>query len=136
MSPSRPPLVVLFDGGCPICRRTVRTLQRLDWLEQLQFADATDEEMRRRLAPALTLDEAMRQMNVVDGAGRLSGGFDAQLQIARRVPALWLFGALGALPGVRQIGSAVYRYIAAHRTRQGVCSDDLCSPAFRRGAGR
>ena len=115
-------------------RRTVRTLQRLDWLEQLQFADATDDEIRRRVAPALTLDEAMRQMNVVDGSGRLSGGFDAQLRIARRVPALWLLGVLGALPGVRQIGSAVYRYIAAHRKRQGVCSDDLCSPEFRRGA--
>ena len=132
MTASRPPLIVLFDGGCPICRRTVRTLRRLDWLERLQFADATDEEIRRRLAPALTLDEAMRQMNVVDGRGRLSGGFDAQLRIARRVPALWLFGVLGALPGVRQIGSAVYRYIAANRTRQGVCSDELCSPAFRR----
>ena len=136
MTSSRPPLIVLFDGGCPICRRTVRTLRRLDWLERLQFADATDEEIRRRLAPALTLDEAMRQMNVVDGRGRLSGGFDAQLRIARRVPALWLFGVLGALPGVCQIGSAVYRYIAAHRKRQGVCSDDLCSPAFRRGARR
>ena len=136
MTASRSSLIVLFDGGCPICRRTVRTLRRLDWFEQLQFADATDEEIRRRLAPALTLDEAMRQMNVVDGDGRLSGGFDAQLRIARRVPALWLFGVLGALPGVRQIGSAVYRYIAAHRTRQGVCSDDLCSPAFRRGAER
>jgi len=132
MTASRSSLIVLFDGGCPICRRTVRTLRRLDWLERLQFADATDEEIRRRLAPALTLDEAMRQMNVVDGRGRLSGGFDAQLRIARRVPALWLFGVLGALPGVRQIGSAVYRYIAANRTRQGVCSDELCSPAFRR----
>jgi len=134
MTASRQALIVLFDGGCPICRRTIRTLQRLDWLEQLQFADATDDEIRRRVAPALTLDEAMRQMNVVDGSGRLSGGFDAQLRIARRVPALWLLGVLGALPGVRQIGSAVYRYIAAHRKRQGVCSDDLCSPAFRRGA--
>ena len=130
------PLIVLFDGGCPICRRTVRTLRRLDWLGQLQFADATDDEIRRRIAPALTLDEAMRQMNVVDSHGRLSGGYDAQLRIGRRVPVLWLFGLLGALPGVRQIGSAVYRYIAAHRTRQGVCSDDLCSPQFRRGAQR
>ena len=74
MTASRSSLIVLFDGGCPICRRTVRTLQRLDWLEQLQFADATDDEIRRRVAPTLTLDEAMRQMNVVDGSGRLSGG--------------------------------------------------------------
>src|SRR5688572_8402205 len=102
------PLIVLFDGGCPICRRTVRQLRRLDWLDRLQFADATDADVRSRVAPSLTLDDAMRQMNVVDGAGRLSGGYDAQLRIARRVPLLVPFGLLGALPVVRQIGSAVY----------------------------
>jgi len=126
------PLIVLFDGGCPICRRTVRQLRRLDWLQQLQFADATNEQVRTRVAPSLSFDDAMRQMNVVDGRGGLAGGYDAQLRIARRVPLLVPFGLLGALPGIRQIGSAVYRYIAANRQRQGECSDELCSPAFRR----
>ena len=126
------PLIVLFDGGCPICRRTVRQLRRLDWLQQLQFADATNEQVRTRVAPSLSFDDAMHQMNVVDGRGGLAGGYDAQLRIARRVPLLVPFGLLGALPGIRQIGSAVYRYIAANRQRQGECSDELCSPAFRR----
>jgi len=126
------PLIVLFDGGCPICRRTVRQLRRLDWLQLLQFADATNEQVRTRVAPSLSFDDAMRQMNVVDGRGGLAGGYDAQLRIARRVPLLVPFGLLGALPGIRQIGSAVYRYIAANRQRQGECSDELCSPAFRR----
>ena len=130
------PLIVLFDGGCPICRRTVRQLRRLDWLQQLQFADATNEPVRQQVAPSLSFDDAMRQMNVVDGQGRLSGGYDAQLRIARRVPVLVPFGLLGALPGIHQIGSAVYRYIAANRQRQGECSDELCSPAFRRNTSR
>ena len=129
---ARSPLIVLFDGGCPICRRTVRQLRRLDWLQQLQFADATNEPVRKQVTPSLSLDEAMRQMNVVDGRGRLSGGYDAQLRIARRVPLLLPFGLLGGLPGIRQVGSAVYRYIAANRQRQGECSDELCSPPFRR----
>jgi predicted DCC family thiol-disulfide oxidoreductase YuxK len=134
MAASRGTLIVLFDGGCPVCRRTVRTLQRLDWLKRLQFADATNDDVRRQVAPSLTLDDAMRQMNVVDARGRLSGGYAAQLQIGRRVPVLWLPSLLGALPGIRQIGSAVYRHIAANRRRQGVCSDELCSPPFRRGS--
>jgi len=129
-SPS--PLIVLFDGGCPICRRTVRQLRRLDWLQQLQFADATNEPVRQRVAPSLTLEDAMRQMNVVDGGGAMAGGYDAGLRIARRVPLLVPFGLLGALPGIRQIGSAVYRSIAANRRRYGQCSDELCSPQFRK----
>jgi len=134
MASSPRTLIVLFDGGCPVCRRTVRTLRRLDWFEHLQFADATDESVRHRVAPSLTLDVAMRQMHVVDSRNRLYGGYAAQLQIGRRLPALWLTSVLGSLPGVKHIGSAVYRVIAANRRRQGVCSDELCSPQFRRGA--
>jgi len=129
----RSSLIVLFDGGCPICRRTVRTLRRIDWLDRLQFADATDPEIRDRIAPGLTDTAAMQQMNVVDGQGRRYGGYDAQLRIAREVPLLWPFSLTGWLPGVRQIGMAVYRFVAANRERRGHCTDELCSPAFRRG---
>jgi predicted DCC family thiol-disulfide oxidoreductase YuxK len=125
-------LIVLFDGGCPICRRTVRTLRRLDWLGRLQFADATVSETRERVAPGLTETEAMQQMTAVDRNGRRFGGYDAQLRIAREIPLLWPFRVVGGLPGVRQAGVKVYRRIAAHRRRSGRCTDDLCSPAFRR----
>ena len=125
-------LVVLFDGGCPICRRTVRTLQRIDWLGRLQFADAANPLNRDRVAPGLTEAAAMQQMYVVDGGGRRYGGYDAQLRIAREIPLLWPFRLVGNLPGVRQAGIAVYRTIAANRARRGVCSDELCSPPYRR----
>ena len=120
--PSVRSLVVLFDGGCPICRRTVRFMRRFDWRGRLQFADA----------PGLTEREAMQQMYVVDSRGRRFAGYDAQLRIAREVPLLWPFALVGWVPGLRHIGLAVYRYIAANRQRRGVCSDELCSPAFRR----
>jgi predicted DCC family thiol-disulfide oxidoreductase YuxK len=126
-------LIVLFDGGCPICRRTVRTLRRLDWFDRLQFADATVRENRDGVAPGLTEDDAMQQMYVVDQAGRRYAGYDAQLRIARELPLLWPFRLVGGLPGIRWLGIAVYRFVAANRQRRGKCSDDLCSPAFRKG---
>jgi predicted DCC family thiol-disulfide oxidoreductase YuxK len=130
-APSPPPLIVLFDGGCPVCRRTVRTLRRLDWLGRLRFADATNPDNRERIAPGLTEAAAMQQMNVVDADGRRYGGYDAQLRIAREVPLLWPFRLIGHLPGVRGAGMALYRYIAANRQRHGQCSDELCSPPYR-----
>jgi predicted DCC family thiol-disulfide oxidoreductase YuxK len=133
---STAPLVILFDGGCPICRRTVRTLRRLDWLGRLQFADATDPVIRERVAPGLTEAAAMQQMNLVDAEGRQYGGYDAQVRIAREVPLLWAFHLVGRLPGVRQLGMVIYRAIAANRQRYGQCSDELCSPAFRRSGTR
>jgi len=34
----------------------------------------------------------------------------------------------GSIPGVRQIGHAIYRRIAANRIRQGKCTDEFCVP--------
>jgi predicted DCC family thiol-disulfide oxidoreductase YuxK len=120
-------MVVLFDGGCPMCRRTVRRLHRLDWLNRLTFADGTDAERRERFAPGLTDAQIMREMWVVEPQRR-SGGYDAVLRIASAVPLLWPFAAVGILPGIRQIGRAIYRIIADRRTRSGRCTDEFCAP--------
>jgi predicted DCC family thiol-disulfide oxidoreductase YuxK len=133
-----PRLTVLFDGGCPMCRRTVRTLRRLDWLNRLQFADATDAERRARLAPGLTEADVLREIYVIDPPGRRGrpgapregggfGGYEGFLRIARVIPVMWPF-LVGGLPGIRQLGHAVYRRIAANRVRRGRCTDEFCVP--------
>ena len=126
MTPSG--LTVLFDGGCPLCRRTVRLLRRLDWRDRLRFVDATDADARARIAPGLTEAAVMVEMYVVDEQGARYPGFEGYLQIARVVPAMWLVGVIGRLPGFRALGHAVYRRIAAARVRRGRCTDDLCTP--------
>jgi len=123
-----PHLIVLFDGGCPVCRRTVRTLHRIDWLHRLQFADATDAQRRQRFAPGLTEAHVFVQMYVVDPTGRQFGGYDAVLRIARVIPLMWPFLVIGSLPGIRQLGHRLYRTIAANRVRNGRCTDEFCVP--------
>jgi predicted DCC family thiol-disulfide oxidoreductase YuxK len=120
-------MLVLFDGGCPMCRRTVRRLHRLDWLNRLTFADATDAERRERFAPGLSEEEVMREMWVIE-PNRRYGGFEALLRIARAVPLMWPLLFVGMLPGIRQIGRAIYKQIAANRKRQGRCTDEFCLP--------
>ena len=82
-------LVVLFDGGCPMCRRTVRRIRALDWRHRLRFVDATDAAARERIAPGLTEAAVLIQMYVVDQHGARYAGFEAALQISRVVPLLW-----------------------------------------------
>jgi predicted DCC family thiol-disulfide oxidoreductase YuxK len=120
-------MMVLFDGGCPMCRSTVRTLRRLDWFHRLAFADATDAGRRERLAPGLTEAEIMRELYVVDRRGRF-GGYDAVLRIARVVPLMWPLLIVGSLPGIRRLGRAAYRATAANRVRRGRCTDEFCKP--------
>ena len=121
-------LAVLFDGGCPVCRRTVRALHRLDWFGRLQFADATNAERRERLAPGLTEADVLREMYAIDAAGRPFGGYEGFLRIARVIPLMWPFLIVGGLPGIRQMGHAAYRRIAASRVRRGRCTDEFCAP--------
>ena len=110
-----------------MCRRTARRLHQLDWVRRLTFADGTDAERRERYAPGLTDDQIMREMWVIE-PGRRSGGYDAVLRISRVVPVLWPFFLFGSLPGVRQLGHAIYRSIAARRVREGRCTDEFCEP--------
>ena len=120
---------VLYDGGCPMCRRTVRVLRRLDWLNRLTFVDATDTAVRERIAPGLTEAQVLVEMYVVDQSGARAAGFAGYLWITRVVPLLWPMAVLGPLPGIRLLGDAVYRVIAANRVRRGRCTDDVCAVA-------
>jgi len=127
-----PSFTVLFDGGCPLCRRTVRALRGIDWLSRLQFVDGTDAAARERIAPGLTEAELLVEMYVVDARGRRYAGYEGYLQLALAMPLLWPFALVGRVPGIRQIGTAVYRVVAASRIRRGRCTDELCAPVVSR----
>jgi predicted DCC family thiol-disulfide oxidoreductase YuxK len=119
-----PHLTVLIDGDCPMCRRLARRLSRIDWLQRLAFEDATDAAVRERFAPGLNEQVALTAMHVVGPDGSRRSGFDGFLRIARVVPLLWLPGALGVLPGIRQLGRYIYRLVASNRTR---CTGAACA---------
>jgi len=125
---NRSGLVVLFDGGCPLCRRMVRQLKAIDWRHRLQFVDGTNSEARERIAPGLTEAAVLVEMYVVDATGARYAGYEGYLQIARVVPVMWPFWLFGRLPGIRALGHLAYRTIAANRVRRGRCTDDLCEP--------
>jgi predicted DCC family thiol-disulfide oxidoreductase YuxK len=118
------PRVVLYDGGCGLCDRTVLLLARLDVLRRLRFVDVNAgwPAISARY-PMLDAEACVEDMHViVDGAERGGGGalsvakgFDAYRSMAWVVPAAWPALPLLYLPGIAPIGRRVYRYVAAHR---------------------
>jgi predicted DCC family thiol-disulfide oxidoreductase YuxK len=123
-----PGFVVLFDGGCPLCRRTVRALSRLDWFGRLTFADASHDATRERYAQGLDRTAALSEMFVVDASGRRTPGFDGYLELSRGLPVLWVPRWIGLFPPVTWLGRRIYRQVAAKRARRGGCSDEVCAP--------
>lgn len=120
---------VFFDGECPLCRREIATLRRLDrGRGRVRFTDIAapgfdPSELGR------THDELMARIH-----GRLpDGSLVTGVEVFRRLYAAVGFGPLVAatrLPGFAQALDAAYALFARNRLRMtGRCNDASCAIA-------
>ncbi len=134
-SPNGFEVEVFFDGDCPLCRREIELLRKLDRhhhrvrFTDIQAAGFTPESV------GLTFSDLMRRIH-----GRLP---DGQLiegtEVFRRLYAAVGFRravAISRWPGVSHLLDAGYALFAKNRLRlTGRCTDEVCSgPALRAGS--
>ncbi len=126
--------IVLYDGVCPLCKKSVAILKRLDWLKRLSYHDARDLEHLPPSKVPLDPDRLMKEMHVLTPGGkRACAGFRAFRWIAGRLPALWLIWPLLFLPGAPWLGQKLYRWIAKNRFHLVPCHDGTCAVTTRAG---
>lgn len=119
--------VVLYDGDCAFCQKSVRILKSLDWLHRLKIQDARDTDNWPRTAIPLDLKRMLEEMHVVTpDRRRVYAGFSAFRWIAWRLPATLIIAPLLYLPGIPWLGNRVYRWIARHRYQLVPCSNGEC----------
>ena len=118
---------VLYDGDCPLCRRSIAILKKLDWLHKLDYVSARDETQTILRHPLIAGAPLLEEMHLLtpDGA-RLYHGFGAFRWMAWRLPALWLIAPLLYLPGVPWLGQRIYLWIARNRFHLVPCHDGVC----------
>jgi predicted DCC family thiol-disulfide oxidoreductase YuxK len=116
--------LVLYDGRCELCRRSVRLLTRLDWRHRLTFADARDP---ANVPPGLVPNRLMAEMHVVAPDGHVTHGFRAFRRLAWDLPPLWPLIPLLYLPGVPTIGQRLYLWVARNRFHLVPCHDGACA---------
>ncbi|MGD9903096.1 MAG: thiol-disulfide oxidoreductase DCC family protein [Vicinamibacterales bacterium] len=107
--------IVLFDGTCAFCERSVRFIARRDPAGYFRFGASQTPAAAALLARFGTSREAARSLILVeDGVVHLRS--TAALRIARRLTWPWrLAGLLLVVP--RPIRDAAYRVVAAVRHR-------------------
>ena len=106
--------IILFDGTCAFCERSVRFIASRDQ-GYFKFGASQNAEGQALLAKFGTTRQAARSLMLIEG-GQIYLRSDAVLRIARRMNAPWRFaGALLAVP--RPIRDLVYRCVAAIRHR-------------------
>jgi len=120
--------VLLFDGECPLCLKSVSILKRLDWLKVLHYQNARETDS---LPPSpVPLDPArmLQEMHLVTPKrDAVYHGFGAFRWMAWRMPLLVAFAPILYVPGVPTIGQRVYLWVAKNRFRLVPCHDGVCS---------
>jgi predicted DCC family thiol-disulfide oxidoreductase YuxK len=133
-------LTVFFDGMCPLCRREVNLLQRLDRHRRIAWVDIAHPDFSADSAAsgaAPSLAELMSELHARKPDGEWIRGVEA----FRCIYAELGFGALVAItrrPGVSRALEAAYRVFARNRLRLTGRCDAQCGrePANRESGSR
>ncbi|MGL4421626.1 MAG: thiol-disulfide oxidoreductase DCC family protein [Gemmataceae bacterium] len=126
--------VVLFDGLCPFCRKSIRIIQRLDWFGRLHYQNCRDTASLPPCETPLEPQKLIEEMHVVPGHRQSAhAGFRAVRWMFWRLPATVLIAPLLYLPGVPWIGGKVYRWVARNRFQLVPCDESgVCQLPARR----
>ncbi|MCG8587185.1 MAG: DCC1-like thiol-disulfide oxidoreductase family protein [Pirellulales bacterium] len=117
--------VVLYDGTCPLCQRSTRWCNLLDWLRRVSWVNFRNLEIRGQV-PYLSDEQLDAEMFVITPEGRVYSGYDAWRRLSLLFPLTFPLAFLLYIPPIPQIGRAVYSWIAKHRYQWFHCTDDTC----------
>lgn len=108
---------LLYDGECPICRREVRWLRRVDRRNRLEFVDiAAPDFVAARFG--LTHEAVQGALHALLPDGRVARAMDAVRAAYRAVGLGWI-AAPTAWPPLRPLFDRAYRVFARNRLRIG-----------------
>jgi predicted DCC family thiol-disulfide oxidoreductase YuxK len=125
--------VVLFDGDCAFCQRSIAILKKLDWLHRLHYQSAREVDHLPPCEEPLVQEKLIEEMHVVTPDRRRAyAGFRAFRWIAWRLPLTVLTAPLLYLPGVPWLGNKVYRWVAKHRFQLVPCNAGECKVPLKR----
>ena len=119
--------VVLYDGQCRFCQRSVAILKKLDWLKRMHYQDARQIELLPKTDPPLDPVRLLDEMHLVPPSGHpVYHGFIAFRWISWRLPLCWPLAPFLYLPGVPWLGNKAYLWVARHRYQLVPCKDGAC----------
>jgi predicted DCC family thiol-disulfide oxidoreductase YuxK len=92
-----PPITVLYDGACPLCRREIGVYRGLQPSTPVCFADVSDP--AQPLPSGTTREQLMARLHVRASDGRLLSGAQAFLALWAALPGWRWLSRMGRLPG-------------------------------------
>jgi predicted DCC family thiol-disulfide oxidoreductase YuxK len=118
----QPPLTVLYDGACPLCRREIDVYRGLRPNIAVCFADVSDP--ASPLPSDTTREQLLARFHVRGSDGQLLSGAQAFLALWAALPGWRWLARVGRLPGAAWAMERLYRFFLRWR------------PALQRWASR
>lgn len=98
-----PKLLIWYDGGCPLCRREIALMRRLDRRQAIEFVDVSHEESAcpRDRAELLARFHALENGQILSGAAAFAAMW-------RAIPSLRPIGLAARNPTILQMLERLY----------------------------
>lgn len=107
-------LLLVYDGGCGFCRRSVRYLRERDLEDAIQPVPNQTPGIEQRTG--LSREQLDHSVWVIDAAGRAYSGARALNRALRALGGPYAaLGAVGSLPGPIWLEQGAYEWVSAHR---------------------
>jgi predicted DCC family thiol-disulfide oxidoreductase YuxK len=121
---------LIFDGNCILCVRTVGLIHRLDIFRLVRLHDLRNLNGYEH-SGEIDRNQAEKEILLRTPDGKWLAGFKAFRWMTLRLPMLALLFPLLHVPGIAQLGEAVYQYVAARRyvILGSRCEHDVCAVA-------
>jgi predicted DCC family thiol-disulfide oxidoreductase YuxK len=112
----QPRPTMLFDGGCPFCRKWVKRLQGMLHNEEIAFRSLTEESILTDF-PGVSHEALMKSIHYIAEDGTIQTGMDA-IVAALSLRKIGKVSRALRMPGLRQLSDAAYRMAATRRFRE------------------
>ena len=106
--------IVIYDGDCGFCQKTVSILKKFDWLRKFDFKPFQDNDVLKKY-DKLSREMCEKEIFLIQPNGNYYGGYDAFKMMALFLPITFLFSWFFFLPGVTCLGRIIYKNVAQNR---------------------
>lgn len=124
---------IFYDATCGLCNETYRRFGEITKRRGFRWIPVQNEQARELLG--LEEGQVPDELKLLTTKGRMLGGVDAALHIARSIWWAWPAWLLSHIPGVPYILHRIYRRIAANRHHiSQTCGFDPSTPPVEKAA--
>ena len=111
ISAKSPTLTVFYDELCPLCSRTILTLNHFDIFNCIDFKSAQAFADKYPALESIEQSTLLTDLYALDKNNKLYSGVDTYAQILIKMRYLFWVGYILKLPGIYQLACKIYRHI-------------------------